>query len=292
MTDQLIGVTGATGSIGGGVAQRLARRGVAQRLIVRDADRAPRLDGAEVRVTSGFADAEQMQAALEGVHTLLFVSGGESATRVAEQRTALDAAVAAGVAHVVYLSVVGAADPKATFTLVRDHHATEEHLRSLPVAHTMVRDSLYLDFVPQLVGADGVVRGPAGNGAFGGVARDDVTDALAAILADPAAHAGAVYELTGPRTITLQEAADLMSEVSGRTIGYYNEPIQEAFESRMDPDVEDWQIDAWVTTYLAIARGEFDLVTEDVQQLTGHPPQDFAQVLAAHPDALAHVTAT
>jgi uncharacterized protein YbjT (DUF2867 family) len=292
MTDQLIGVTGATGSIGGRVAKRLAHRGAALRLVVRDAARAPQLDGAEVRAAPGYADTGAMQSALEGVHTLLLVSAGESATRVDEHRSALDAAVAAGVQHIVYLSLVGASDPKATFTLVRDHHATEEHLRTLPVAHTMVRDSLYLDFVPQLVGADGVIRGPGGSGAFGGVAQDDVADALAAILPDAATHAGQIYELTGPRTLTLQEAADLMAKASGKPVAFYNEPIQEAFESRMDPDVPDWQIDAWVTTYLAIARGELDLVTDDVQTLTGHPPQDFEQVLAAQPGALAHVTAS
>ncbi len=291
MTDQLIGVTGATGALGGCVANRLAQRGAAQRLIVRDAARAPQLDGAEIRVAPGYADTGAMQSALEGVRTLLLVSAGESATRVDEHRSALDAAAAAGVAHVVYTSLVGASDPQATFTLVRDHHATEEHLRSLGVAHTMVRNSLYLDVLPQLVQADGVIRGPGGDGGFGAVARDDVADALTAVLLGPAAHTGEIYELTGPRAFTFQEAADLMSEVSGRQVAYFNEPIQEAFESRMDPDVPDWQIDAWVTTYLAIARGEFDLVTDDVQRLTGHPPRDLRDVLTARPDAFAHLTA-
>jgi uncharacterized protein YbjT (DUF2867 family) len=291
MTQKLIAVTGATGGIGGRVAARLAERGVPQRLVVRDAARAPRLDGAEVRVAAGYSAGDEMQAALDGVHTLLLVSAGENADRVHEHRAALEAAVAAGVAHIVYLSVVGAADPNATFTLVRDHHATEELLRALPVAHTMVRDSLYLDFLPSMVGADGIVRGPAGKGKLGGVARDDVADALVAVLTGDG-HEGAVYELTGPESLSFQEAADLMSQASGKTIGFYNEPLQEAFESRMDPDVEDWMIDAWVTTYLAVARGEFDLVTDDVQQLTGHAPASLTQVLARYPDSLDHVTAT
>ncbi|MCW3016380.1 MAG: nucleoside-diphosphate sugar epimerase [Solirubrobacterales bacterium] len=291
MTDKLIAVTGATGGIGGRVAARLAQRGVRQRLVVRDRDRAPSLDGAEVLVSSGYSDADAMRAALDGVHTLLFVSAGETEDRVGVHRSALEAAVAAGVAHIVYLSVVGAGDPKATFTLVRDHHATEEALRGLPVAHTMVRDSLYLDFLAKMVGADGVIRGPAGKGKLGGVARDDVADALVAILTGDG-HEGAIYELTGPESISFQEAAEIMSAASGKAIGFYNEPLQEAFESRMDPDVEDWMIDAWVTTYLAVARGEFDLVTDDVQQLTGHAPAGLAEVLGRYPDSLNHVTAT
>jgi uncharacterized protein YbjT (DUF2867 family) len=291
MTDKLIAVTGATGGIGGRVAARLAQRGVPQRLVVRDRDRAPRLDDAEVRVASDYSDADAMQAALDGVHTLLLVSAGETADRVGVHRTALEAAVAAGVAHIVYLSVVGAGDPHATFTLVRDHHATEEALRGLPVAHTMARDSLYLDFLPKMVGADGVIRGPAGKGKLGGVARDDVADALVAVLTGDG-HEGAIYELTGPESISFPEAAEIMSAASGKAIGFYNEGLQEAFESRMDPDVEDWMIDAWVTTYLAVARGEFDLVTDDIQQLTGHVPAGLAQVLERYPDSLDRVTAT
>lgn len=290
MSTKLIGVTGATGAIGGRVARRLADRGVAQRLVVRDAGRAPALDGAEVReAPGGYADGDALRAALDGVHTLLLVSAGEAADRVAHHRSAVEAAAAAGVQHVVYLSVVGASDPQATFTLVHDHHATEQLVRAAGVAHTMVRDSLYLDFLALLVQSDGVLRGPAGKGKLGGVARDDVADALAAILMAPADHADAVYELTGPEAFTLQEAADLMAEASGKAITFHNETVQDAFESRMGPDVEDWQIDAWVTTYLAIARGEFDLVTDDVLTLTGHAPIGLAEVLQRDPGCLDHV---
>ena len=67
-------VTGATGEVGRGVAEGLAARGLAQRLIVRDPARAPRLAGAEVAVVSGYSDARGMGAALAGVETLFLVS--------------------------------------------------------------------------------------------------------------------------------------------------------------------------------------------------------------------------
>ena len=73
----MIGVTGATGAIGGGVARKLAERGVKQRLLVRDRSRAPQLDGAEVAEFGGYSDGEGMRGALEGVETLLLVSAGE-----------------------------------------------------------------------------------------------------------------------------------------------------------------------------------------------------------------------
>src|SRR2546423_933 len=95
--DRLIAVTGATGQVGGRVAQRLARRGVAQRLIVRDTALAPHLPGTEIAAADSYSDASGMQRTMAGVYTLFLVSGRESADRVQHHISAIDAAVAAGV---------------------------------------------------------------------------------------------------------------------------------------------------------------------------------------------------
>jgi len=87
--------------LGGGVAARLAAAGVAQRLIVRDRAKAPQLDLAEVVVSPGYDDRAAMTAALRGCETLFFVSGRESAKRVEEHRSVVDAAVAAEVERIV-----------------------------------------------------------------------------------------------------------------------------------------------------------------------------------------------
>src|SRR3954453_13514552 len=115
----MIGVTGATGGMGSRVARRLA--GEPHRLIVRDAARAP-VVGAEVCEASSYGAGDEMRAALEGVDTLFLVPGKESADRVDQPRTAVEAAVHAGVERLVYLSFVGASD--SSFSLGREHGAT------------------------------------------------------------------------------------------------------------------------------------------------------------------------
>ena len=130
---RLIGVTGATGAVGGHVAARLAERGALQRLVVRDPARAPLLAGAEVRAVPGYADGEAMTAALRGVHTLFLVPAAEAVDRVDQHRTAVAAATAAGVERIVYLSFFRAS-PDATFVLVRHHFATEEAIRATGAA--------------------------------------------------------------------------------------------------------------------------------------------------------------
>src|SRR3954449_3590594 len=107
MPAPLIAVTGATGAVGSRGARALSERGVRQRLVVRDVARAPALDGAEVRGAAGFGAGEELRAALAGVHTLLLIPAAEAPDRVRQHTTAVDAAVAAGVRRVVYLSFLG-----------------------------------------------------------------------------------------------------------------------------------------------------------------------------------------
>ena len=205
MTDGLIAVTAATGGMGGRVARRLAQRGVPQRPVVRDAGRAPQFAEAEVVAVPGYEAAAEPEGALDGVDTLFLVPATETADRVERHRTAVDAAMAAGVRRIVYLSFL-ACGPEATFTFARDHWHTEQHVRAAGVAFTFVRMSLYLDFLPSIVGADGVIRGPAGKGRFAPVLRDDLADVVTAVLLGDG-HDGATYDVTGPATFTLAEAA-------------------------------------------------------------------------------------
>lgn len=270
----MIGVTGATGTVGGRVASLLAERGLPLRLVVRDAVRAPTLPEASVReAPGGYAAFGEMRAALAGVETLFLVPAHEAPDRVAQHRAAVDAAVAAGVSRIVYLSFLDAS-PSATFTLVRDHWATEEHVRGCGVAWTFVRMSLYMDFLPAMV-VDGVIRGPAGSRRMAAVLRADVAAAAAAVLAGEG-HDGRTYDITGPEAFTLAEAAEEMSRATGRSIRFEDETEEEAYESRRGYGAPDWQVRAWVTTYLAIRDGLLDRVSPDFHRLTGREPTSLA----------------
>jgi NAD(P)H dehydrogenase (quinone) len=281
-----LAVTGVTGGLGGRVARRLADRGVAQRLVVRDPGRAPELPGAEV-VRAAYGDGEAMRRALDGVDTLLLVSASEAVDRVRLHTGAVDAAVAAGVQRIVYTSFL-ACSPDATFTFARDHWHTEEHLRQTGVRHTFLRDSLYLDVFPLFAGGDGVIRGPAGDGRVAAVARDDIADvAVAVLLGD--GHDGRTYDLTGPAAFTLHQAAEELSRASGRAVTYHAETLDEAYASRAGYGAPHWEVTGWVTTYTAIAAGELDLVSDAVATVAARPPMDLAEFLRRNPDTYRHL---
>ena len=259
----LIGVTGATGRLGGRVAQALADRGVAQRLLVRDPSRAPAFAEA---VISSYDEP----TGLDGVEVLFMVSAAEHPERVRQHHRFLDAAAAAGVQRIVYTSFLGAA-PEATFTLARHHWATEEHLRGLGIPFVALRDSMYADFVPLMKGADGVIRGPAGEGRFAPVAIADVADCAVAALLDPSVDG--IFELTGPQLLTMADAAALVGGA------FEDETLEQAYASRASYGAPDWEVDGWVSSYLAIRDGSLDRLTGDVERLSGHAPRSLADLL-------------
>ena len=261
------------------VARQLAEVGQAQRLLVRDAGRAPELEGA-VPLVFSYADATLSAKALEGVKILFMVSAAAAGAedRLQQHYSFIDAAAAAGVQHVVYTSFYGAA-PDAVFTLGRDHSATEARIRASGMDFTFLRDNFYLDFLPLLTGEDGVIRGPAGNGVVSAVAREDIARCAVAVLRDPALHVGTTYNLTGPEEITLARAAEVLTAETGRSITYHPETVDEAYASRAPYGAPPWQVDAWVSTYTAIAAGELAGLSPDVHTLTGRDPLSLADFL-------------
>ncbi|VEG75309.1 Quinone oxidoreductase 2 [Actinomyces slackii] len=275
----IIAVTGATGKIGGMVVDLLRARGLSPRLLVRDASRAPQW--ADDVAVAEYGDRPAVRAALEGVDALLMVSAAESEDRLEQHRAFIAEAAAAGVRHVVYTSFL-AASPRATFTLSRTHWHTEQALRDSGMAFTFLRDSFYADFFIELA-AEGAITGPAGQGRVAAVARDDVAACAAAVLLDLASgkgdHAGAAYDLTGPEAFTMAQAAQIISEVTGRPVTYHEETVEEAYASRAHYGAADWEVEAWVSTYTAIASGELSAVSDDVERLTGRQPLSLADVL-------------
>ncbi|CAI3805114.1 SDR family oxidoreductase [Pseudarthrobacter sp. MM222] len=273
-----LAVTGSTGYLGGLVARELAAAGSPQRLLVRDPGRAPELEGA-VPLVFTYADPVRAKAVLQGVKTLFMVSAAEAEDRLQQHYTFVDAAAGAGVRHIVYTSFFGAA-PDSVFTLGRDHYATEERIKASGMDYTFLRDNFYLDFLPLLAGEDGVIRGPAGDGVVAAVARADVARSAVTVLRDPALHVGRTYDLTGPEDLSLARAAELLTAGTGRTITFRNETLEEAYSSRASFGAPPWQVDAWVSTYTAIAAGDLAGPTSAVHELTGREPLSLAQFLA------------
>ncbi len=272
-----LALTGSTVAVGGIAAHLLADAGVPIRLLVRDAARAPKLPGAEVRQAS-YADSVASTAALQGIDTVLMVSAHESEDRVGEHTAFVDAAVEAGVRQIAYLSFVGASATSG-FLLGRDHGATEDHIRASGLDWTFLRDNFYAEILPSFA-TDGVIRGPAGAGRVAAVSQRDVGAVAAHVLLDPREHAGRAYDLTGPEALTFAEVVEVIREITGDHYTYVDETLDEARASRAHYGAPDWLVDAWISTYTAIRDGELEHVSGDIARLLGRPATSFDEAIA------------
>jgi uncharacterized protein YbjT (DUF2867 family) len=230
-----------------------------------------------------------MRAALRGIQTLFLVSG-YGHTRLEQHYSAIDAATASGVERIVYTSFLAAA-PLATFTHTREHYLTEERIRASGCLYTFLRPTFYLDRAPRWFSNEGVIMGPAGSGTITWVSRDDLAEVAVAVLTT-SGHDGASYEITGSQALTLAEAAAEFSRATGIPTSYRPQNLEEARASRAKYNPTDWELEAWVSTYVAIATGEMSVVSHTVQALTGHAPQTLADYVHKHPESYQHITAT
>ena len=90
-------------------------------------------------------------------------------------------------------------------------------------------------------------------------------------------------DLTGPEALTLGEVAEILTAATGKPYSYHAETVAEAYASRVVYDAPTWQVDAWVSTYTAIAAGELAEVSTVIEDVTGHPARSLAELLGAEP---------
>lgn len=280
----MILVTGSTGHVGGRIARILAAKGAKQRLMVREPARAPKIPGADT-VTADYSDPAALDGAFRGVQVAFIVSGNaREGERARLHMNAIDAAVRAGVQHVVYLSFHGAS-PLSKFPMGRDHFLTEQHLAATGVSHTCLRDDLYLDALVEMFDASGLVRGPAAAGRAAWVSREDVAELAAAVLLDPSLGGGSL-DVTGPEAFGFAEGAERLSKLTGHSLGYRDESLSEARAWRAATGAPDWEVDIWLGSYEAMAAGELERTSPTVERILGRPPLRLEEYFGAHPELL------
>lgn len=217
-------VTAASGQLGRLVVDALLERGVAPADVVATARDTAKLADASTRgVRTAVLDydrPETIAAALDGVDTVLLISGNAPGSRAQGHRNVIDAAKAAGVAKLVYTSV-----PQATtaeFVLAPDHKVTEEAIAASGVPAVIARHNWYTEnYAPDVARAaeTGVIAASVADGRVASATRADLAAGLAVLLTEDG-HLGEVYDFSGDRAWSYEELASAASELTGREVVY------------------------------------------------------------------------
>ena len=274
----MIGVTAATGQFGRLVLERLAGRGDVV-AIARDPQKAADLE-VPVRIAD-YGDPAAWPAALEGVETLLLISGTDVGPRVAQHKAIVDAAVAAGARRIAYTS--GLRADSSPLALMADHRDTEEVVRASGLPFTFLRNTFYTEsFLPHVeqARASGAILGSAGDGRVASAERADLAAAAAAVLTSPG-HEQRAYELTGATAWTLADLAAVAADVLGRDVVYTDLQAADHAAALQSAGVPAEVADLLTEIDRGIAAGALDGPADDLASLIGRPPVPLRATLEA-----------
>jgi uncharacterized protein YbjT (DUF2867 family) len=235
-------------------------------------------------VYADYGDPGSLAAALDEGDRVFMVSLHEGPERrVPLHRSFVDAAAASRVGRIVYLSFVNAG-PDAVFLHARSHGATEAILAESGVPFTAIRNGMYADDVAGWFDPDGVARETVGDGRIAFSYRPELAEAIAVVLTEPD-RAERVYDIVG-EPVGLAELARIASDVTGAEYRYEPAPVEDWVERWRARGAEDWGVEAGVTSFAALAAGEFDVVSDDYRLLTGRAPLTIGEVIARRLDEM------
>ncbi|WP_416966703.1 NAD(P)H-binding protein [Streptomyces sp. 4F14] len=275
-------VTGASGNLGRLVVEGLLEKVPADRVtaVVRSEEKAAPFTARGVRTAIADYNAPDTFADLfsPGDQVLLISSSEMTADRVAQHRTVIDAAGAAGVALLAYTSATGGHEAPLT----EAHRGTEKILAASDVPHTVLRNNWYSEiFTDRLdeVIAHGTLTRAAGDGRIASATRADYAAAAVAVLTGEG-HAGRTYELGGDEAWNFTEFAAELTRRSGKRIAY-RQVTPDAYADLLTAT----GLPALYARILAdadasFARGELARTTGDLSRLTGRPTTPIAATIA------------
>ncbi|UOA25672.1 SDR family oxidoreductase [Pseudosulfitobacter sp. DSM 107133] len=276
-----LAVTGATGQLG-----RLVIAGLKDKMdagdivaLVRSPEKAADL-GVAVR-KADYDASETLAPALEGVDTLLLISGSEIGQRTAQHRAVIDAAKAAGVQNIVYTSLLAA--DTSPLSLAEEHRATEAMIKASGLTYTILRNGWYTEnytgSVPGAVQA-GAFVGSAGDGRISSAARADYAAAAVAVLT-AGDHAGKTYELAGDSAYTLADLAAEISAQTGKTIPYQNLPQDEYAKILVSVGLPEGFAAALASFDVDASQGALFHDGKDLSTLIGRPTTPLSTAVSA-----------
>ena len=295
VTDNLVLIPGA-GGVGRTVFDYLRAQDVPVRFMVRHEDeRTAQLKtlGAEV-VVGDLTRPETVAAALQGVTRMFFAMtvspdhllAATVVASVAKEYGRLDVLVDLSQMTVSQMTTTSTAESHQQ----RLHWLAEQVLdwSGLPVVH--LRPTVFLDtalfttMAARSIRENGTIALPFGTGRTSPVVADDVARVAATVLRDPAPHVGHVYELTGPRPVSMIELAEIFSRTLNISVSYADVPIGRwlAVLARfgLPPHVEQH-----IATMAQLHRdNRYDRTADGVERVTGTPPQSIESYVAAHRD--------
>ena len=279
-------ITGALGNVGAEVVKRLQESGRPFRAAERDVTRLRERFGADMdAVAFDFTRKETYGPAFDGVEKMFLMRPPQIANIQRDMVPALDAARAAGVKQVVFLSLIGIERAK-----IVPHYKVEAYLRASGQGWTFLRCSFFMQNLNTThrieIRERDEIFVPVGPARTSFIDVRDIAAVAAVALTEPG-HEGQAYDLTGSEALDYWQVAEIMSRILGRKITYRNPNPLSFLASHLRRGTSLTFALVMSGLYLSTRNGMAERVTGEVERLTGRKPIAFAQYVRDYQDAWA-----
>jgi uncharacterized protein YbjT (DUF2867 family) len=278
----LIIISGATGTIGGELLDLLSNAGASIRALSRNPPGDESSPGFEW-ARADLGDRRSLGPAFDGGERLFLLTGNVE-NMVRAQKQAIDAAIDAGIRHIVKVSALGASD-HSNSVIGMWHWVVEQALRGANVEWTILRPHVFMQNLldqRRFIRDEGRIYSPSGDAAIPMIDTRDIAACAAAALTSDGHHEKR-YTLSGPEPVSYADAAAILSDVLGKPVEYVRESEDDAWHRMHAAGQPPWLIGA----QLALADyqrkgGGTDVVTDAVERLTGRPARSFRNFVEDH----------
>ncbi|MDQ2757633.1 MAG: NAD(P)H-binding protein [Actinomycetota bacterium] len=282
-------VTGATGGIGAHLVDTLQARGAPFAVMCRRAEQRDVFRARGIEAVEGdFSDSTSIRDAMPGFEQL-FLLAPESLDQYGQDIAAIDAAVAAGVRHVVKISTLDA-NPTSAIPWARDHARADAYLAATGLRWTRLAPGAFTKNLLELAPAiqHGLLPGTSGHGATSWVDVRDIAEVAARVLTEPdlqGDQAGRSYTLTGTHPLSFPEIATILGDELGRRVRYVHLPGPAMYASLRLSGLPHWQARGLVRQFVDVVRRGADqgrVHTFELDELLGGKPRGIADLVHSH----------
>lgn len=284
----MILVTGATGHFGNATINFLLKKGLqADQIIamVRNSNSAEQFTQRGLGVAiADYNSYTSLVQAFQGVEKLLFISGSDIVHRIEQHYNVVKAAEDAGVKHVIYSSFQrkNESETSPLWIVAQSHLQTEQWLNESNIDCTILRNNLYMDFVPAFIGEtvleSGLLYIPAEDGKVSAVLRAEMAEATANILMSQG-HEGKTYFFSNTEAVSYHEVAQILSGIAKKPVNYISPSPQDYTQTMEKLGVPREVVGLFAGFAIAQAAGELELPSTDLTHLLGRNPTSLSDYL-------------
>lgn len=281
-------VTGATGTVGSKLVEKLAAAKAPARALVRTPEKAARIE--QLGLETALGDLEQpetLRAALDGIEKVFLLSAPEERQAELQSNLIQAAKSAGGVRHIVKLSAVGVGSGLESISLGRLHRQTEEEIERSGIAYTHLRPNGFMQnsfMFAKTIRTQNAFYAPLGDARVSYVDARDVSSVAFTTLTEEG-HENQEYEITGAEALSYKDMALEFSTALGKEVKHVEVPMDAARGAMLGMGMQEWLVNALTELFNYYGEGRADNVTDVVRKVTGKEPITFSQFVRDYAQA-------